>query len=287
MKKILYSFLALITLSIVGCDKDEINPNDGRFGGDSDTAILNFVEDETTGDVTTAISGCGGDTFVTLPISLTLPPTDVYSNPSNSSGLTVNYTIVDVEGSSAGLIEQQGSVVIPAGELSADIVINFPDNLTNTLEFLVTVTDVSRDNIYFGNAENTGEVARTVRIVTGNDIFLGPLAVEEQQVGDPQVYNYTSIATSGANTNEIVVSNIYGENSESQTTFILNPDGTVSFKPILENFLFSNSSVGNIYFNGISGTYSACDGTINIVGELRYGPGQASSIGPINFTFTK
>lgn len=273
MKKIIYSFLIVFTaVSLVGCSGDN-DPNDGRFNADSDYGYVDFGGNERV----TALSGNCGDTSVEIPVFL--------NAPTNIDGLNVEYTITDIEGTSAGVISHTGDVYFPKGMLQSNIVINYPENAASSLEFVVTLAATSRDNVEIGAVESVGPVATTVRINTGiRDLFLGTYDVLEDGSAE-----YESVVTAGAAPNELVISNLFGVDSESQTSVFINDDGTVSYPGFADNLLFvsSNPAQGQVFIDGIDGTQSGCDGDIELNFRLRFGPDQDLTTDPINTVLTR
>ena len=232
MKKILYSFLSFAALTLVGCDYN--NPNDGRFGNEPQSGWVQF-EDESVGMPTYVLSGASAE--FTVPVQL--------SAPVNKDGVTVNYTIADVDGGSASsLLTYTGEMEIPANSLVGYITFGLPaEAFTSCASFEITLTGTSDSNVTVGIATEDGNakpVKHTVTIGKGRDSFIG---------------NYTSLESTGVvsiaagdKPNEIVVTNLLNLGS----TFSLFLDissygGHVTFPYFTENYLTTDATVGNQY----------------------------------------
>lgn len=285
MKKIFYSILAIAALSLTGCNGDN-DPNDGKFGADSDVAVLRFMVDEN--DIAEYTLNCTEESInVSVPVKLYVPGSyaevEPYAQTSNNAGLTVDYTVTDATGLLSA-VNTSGSVVLAPGSLVGYVPVTIPAGYQGPIQFDVDVTAVSRDNIYLGSVDEIDPL--TIRVSVPSGLH----TVYEAEVGSTDYIDYESVVRPGAAAGEVSVSNLWNieeEGGDAEITFILNEDGTVSFKPLLENYLYQVTGVGNIYFKGISGTHSTCDGTIQVQGEIRYGTNQQNVLGPYNFIFQK
>ncbi len=282
MKKIFYSFIVIAALSLVGCSGDN-DPNDGQFFDDPQSGWVTFdlgVEQDfiPVRDFTYGVADCGFENQVIVPLLL--------DAPSNKDGLQVAYTITDFEGTSEGVISHSGYAVFPKGSRSGTITIDYSETITSSLGFTITLTETSRDNVAVGHPDNTDPVTYTVRINKGNrDSLLGVFEdniVEAEE--DPELQYLVS---QGAASNEIIISGVsqlFTAKTTSQTRVFVNEDGTLSGPPANENYLFSPAGAGDIYVTGISGTYDACEGTINFAFRLVINGTPTTTDNTVTFT---
>lgn len=259
MKKIFYSFIVIAALSLVGCSGDN-DPNDGKFFDDPQSGWVTFdlgVEQDfiPVRDFAYGIAGCD-DNQIIVPLLL--------DAPSNEDGLQVAYTITDFEGTSEGVISHSGYAVFPSGSLNGTITIDFPETVASSIGFIITLTETSRNNVTVGHPDNTEPLTYTVRINKGNrDSLLGVFEDNITEVNEDPELQY--LISQGAASNEIIISGIsqlFVAGTTSETRVFVNEDGTLSGPDFSENFLF-NASGTNISVADISGTYDACEGTIN------------------------
>ena len=283
MKKILYCFLSFAALSMVSCDMN--NPNEDKFDGDPQKDYVEFAYEATT--VLT-----GSTTQFTVPVVLEAPV---------NKGLTVNFTITDVEGTTAGYVSHTGKASIPSGQLTGNLVFNIPQTaLTSCTTFEITLTGTSRDNVELGfNGE--GQLTHTVVLGLGRDSFLGTYDVLED--GE---FEYEAVVTAGEAPNELVIANLFDVDPDSQTRIFLNSSGSANNNVVFplydQNYLFTsnNPAQGDVYisndFEGIQGishigsSFDSCDLTLNLNFFLLFGPGQDIANpdgGAINAVFTK
>ncbi|NDI98380.1 hypothetical protein GWA97_04780 [Flavobacterium sp. LaA7.5] len=266
MKKIFYSFIVVAALSLVGCSGDN-DPNDGNFFDDPQSGWVTFdlgVQEDfiPVRDFAYGIAGCELDNQIIVPLLL--------DAPSNEDGLQVAYTITDFEGTSEGVITHSGYAVFPKGSLQGTITIDFPETVTSSVGFVITLTEASRDNVSIGHPDNTEPVTYTVRVNKGNrDSLLGVFEDNITETEDDPELEY--LISQGAASNEIIISGIsqlFTAETTSETRVFVNEDGTLSGPNFLENYLFSPPGAGDIYVTDISGTYDACEGTIDFSFKL-------------------
>ena len=188
------------------------------------------------------------------------------------------YTITDFEGTSEGVITHSGYAVFPQGSLNGTITIEYPETITSSIGFTITLTETSRNNVTIGHPDNTEPVTYTVRINKGNrDSLLGVFEDNFVETDDDPELEY--LVTQGAASNEIIISGIsqlFTAGTTSETRVFVNEDGTLSGPAYLENYLFSVSGVGDIYVEIVdtgadASTYDACEGTINLSFRLSIG----------------
>lgn len=280
MKKIIYTlFLGFSVIALNSCDYND--PNDGKFNDDPSTGWVEFSGTETS---RSGLIGCGGESKIEVPIVLKASNSALITNaPVNKTGININYTITDVLGNAAS----QGVVVnatVPAGSREGKLVVDYPDNLASSLEFLVTLTSTDKAVVQVGAPGNIAPVQYRIKINVGDrDVLTGNYTVVEDNE-----FVYDSVVTRGPAANELIVSNLYGVDPNAQTRIILNNDGTISFPAPADNFLFNSNSVGPVYLEGLAGsTYEACEGTIIINFRLRFGTGLAGATAPINTVLTR
>ncbi|WP_417352304.1 hypothetical protein [Flavobacterium alkalisoli] len=284
MKKFIYGILGLAALSLASCDYHD--PNDGKFGGESSAGWVQFEEDGVS--YLNAVQGTESTIEATIPVVIKsvdlidLSGNPVTNNPVNE-GLTVNYTVEDIDGSSS-FISIPGSVYIPKGEVSANITFTIPASAQiSCTEFKVTLTSTSNSNVTIGFEDNN--IVSQNFVVGAYDInaMVGTYDVLE----DGQ-FQYTCNVALGAEPNSLVISNLYDTNPASQTTIYVNENGTITFPSLLDNFLFTSGQVGDVYVQGLDGYFTCKNGgTIEFDFNLRYGTNQATVQGPVNVVMTK
>ena len=272
MKKIFYSFIVIAALSLVGCSGDN-DPNDGRFFDDPQSGWVTFdlgVEQDfiPVRDFAYGIAGCGSSNQIIVPLLL--------DAPSNKDGLQVAYTIADFEGTSEGVISHSGYAVFPKGSLKGTITIDFPETVTSSIGFTITLTTPSRSNVTIGHPDNTEPLTYVVRINKGNrDSLLGVYEDNVTEVNNNPELQY--LISQGPASNEIVISGIsqlYTVETTSETHVFINEDGTLSGPDFSQNYLYFNSDANaDLYVGDISGTYDACEGTIDLTFKLQLGLG--------------
>jgi hypothetical protein len=232
MKKILFGFVfSIAAATFVSCDMN--NPNEDKFGADPQSGWVNF---EQPGGEVTLNAGCGE---VAVPFTL--------GAPSNESGLEVNYTLTDVVGSSAGL---ETRAFVPAGSRQGQFVITNADELTAPVEFILTLTSTSRSNVGIGFPGSPAQTM-TVRVVPGMARYYATYNVVETSFEGE--YEYESVVSQGASANELVISNLYGVDPDSETRVTVNADGTLSFPAFADNYLYTTGGGVMRYFEGLSG----------------------------------
>ncbi|WP_297332052.1 hypothetical protein [Flavobacterium sp.] len=283
MKKIFYSILTIVTaLSIASCDYN--NPNEDRFGLDSESGWLEFEVANTY-----VISGL--QTEFTVPVKLMAP--------TNKSGLSFNYTITDVDGTLDGVVGYTGTGSVPKNSVDGSIVFTLPEaELTSCVTFTITLTSTSRSNVQIGLEDNSKPITHTVTVGRGRNFLLGNYNTIEDGT-----FTYTTVVSAGEAPNEIIVNNIYDANPDSETQLFLqavsrSADGMVSYPNFLNNYLFTNSNVGDLYVSNDyatffdeeapSSTIDACSGVFDLNFFLVYGdPGAYETTNTINVVMTK
>lgn len=264
MKKIIFASLLSLSFLFLGCDE---GANDGRFEPNSRSGWVQFNSESTllSGDCQDGLS---------IPVSLKVP--------INDEGVLVSYSISDVTGSLASQVNSSGSVLIPAGSREGVIVLDFSDDIGLLGDFLITLEATNRAGVEIGLSDNSKPVTHLVSI-NSRDFLLGTYEVVED---DQWEYEVELIAGEAAN--EITIVGLYGVDSASETTVFVNHEtGTLTFAPMLDNFLFVDSNVGALYVNGLTPNTFDCNGGINLNFELRYGPTQMGTTGSINAVLTR
>jgi len=264
MKKIILGFiLSFSAVAFVGCDMND--PNADKFASDPEAGWVQFTQSGTV----TRLAGCDE---ITLPITT--------SAPINDTDLEVFYTITDIDGSTANL---ETYARIPAGSRTGEFVISNPEALTSGVEFTLTLTSTSRNNVTVGFPDTAAQTL-TVRVVPGNERFVATYnTVENSFEGE---FNYETTITQGDEPNELIITNVYGVDTDSQTSVFVNADGTLSFPAFEDNFLYTATGGIQRFVEGLSGTADACSGEIVINFNLRSGP-TSTSTGPYNIVLTR
>lgn len=268
MKKIILGFiLSFSAVAFVGCDMND--PNADKFASDPEAGWVQFAQSGT--EVVYSL-GCSADELST-PIIL--------SAPINEQDLVVNYTITDIQGSSAAL---EISAFVPAGSRVGSFTVLNPEVLTSDAEFVVTLTSTDREKVAIGFPD-TGIQSVTFKIETldFSDYFGTYNTVENSFEGE---FNYETTITQGDEPNELIITNVYGVDTDSQTSVFVNADGTLSFPAFEDNFLYTATGGIQRFVEGLSGTADACSGEIVINFNLRSGP-TSTSTGPYNIVLTR
>src|SRR5690606_29762138 len=151
MKKFIYGLLGFAAISITSCDYHD--PNSDKFGNDSSTGWVQFENE----GVTYASAVQGANSTLTASVPVVIKSVDIidlsggtFANNPVNEGLTVYYTVEDIDGSSS-FINIPGSVYIPKGELSANITFTVPATAQiSCTQFRVTLTSTSKSNVTVG-----------------------------------------------------------------------------------------------------------------------------------------
>ncbi|RYJ42134.1 hypothetical protein [Flavobacterium beibuense] len=255
MKKFIYGILSLAAISLASCDYHD--PNDGKFGGESSAGWVEFEEDGVS--YLSVVQGSGSTVEATIPVVIKSVDlidlnNDLVSNNPVNNGLTVYYTIEDIDGSSAYL-NASGSVYIPKGELSANIAFTVPASAqVSCTEFKVTLTSTSNSNVSVGFEENN--IVSQTFVVGAYDLNAMVGTYNALLDGEDQ---YQCNVTLGEEPNSLIIGDIYGIAPGSQTTIYVNEDGSISFPDYTDNFLFTNGGT-SIYVEGFNGLSTCLNG---------------------------
>lgn len=224
MKKVIYGFFLLIaSLSFVGCE-DYNNPNEGNFDPDTQSGWVQF-------DIAETAVLTGSITEFSIPVRL-------YA-PVNTAGLEVTYTVTDVSGSTAGLLTYTGTASVPKNSLTGNITFAIPQQaVTSCVEFMITLTGTSRNNVQVGLAEGVHPITTNV-VLTSRDLFIGEYDVFETVYGDlsGNGFEYTSEVTAGDAPNELIVSNLWDADNNSETRIYLDTYNTITYPAYTQNYL--------------------------------------------------
>lgn len=282
MKKIIAGLsLLLASVAVISCDSDN-NPNEDKFNDTPDTGYIAFETPGDTLSITSLAAACStaatADTLE-VPVVLRSIIGNYYpfpNTPSNENGFEVNYTITDVVGNSSGV---NISLDFPARTDEGVLSVIVPQSLTNDLEFKVTLTGTSNSNVTVQTEGVTVAQEVYIRVNRSEKAALYGTYDGVQTSGTTNT-PYAVNVTPGSSANEIILSNVFNQeeiNGPTATKVIVNDDGTLSFPPFAENLLYTSStaSIGNVFVEGLSGTYNACEGTINMTFRLRRGPAQS------------
>ncbi|KAF2519541.1 hypothetical protein E0W68_04130 [Flavobacterium salilacus subsp. salilacus] len=257
-KNILALLLSFVTIAFVSCDYHD--PNEDKFGADTESGWVQFETQGTTYVVT------GLTTEFRVPVML--------HSAVNTSGLDVAYTVTDVSGSTEGIVDYSGEMNIPSGQLTGDIVFTLPDSaLTSCIEFTVTLASTSRDNVQIGLDDGLRPTTHAVVIGKGRDSFIGTYSAIQD--GDSE---YQTVVVAGEEPNELVVSNVFGQDANSETHIFLDAvssNANISFPNFSGNYLFTDSGAGDIFVSNdfatffpnednTSSTFDSCDSKINL-----------------------
>lgn len=270
MKKIIFASLLSLSALFVGCDE---GANEGRFEPSTKTGWVQFETSQPT------IIGSGCQDGVTIPVVLNVPV--------NDDGTIVYYSISDIAGGLSSQIIHTGSMLIPAGTREGQIVLDFADDIAVTGEFLVTLNATSKAGVSVGLSDNSKPVTHAVKI-SDRDTMLGLYDVVE----DGQ-WEYQVEIVAGDAENELIIKGLYEVSPDTETrVFLDSSNGTVTFPPFIDNFLFtsSNPAQGDIYVAGEptgANTFDSCTGSMDISFRLRFGANQANQTPVINAVLTR
>lgn len=285
MKKIVYSILISTSLFLTGCSGDN-DPNNGEFHDDPSAGYVYFNrveladQDEIlTLDVPVACFQEGGQAM--YPFML-----DAFVNNS-LGGVNVNFDIVDVKGSSAGV---NVSANVPSGSLQGNIVVDYPAGMTSSSFFDVIFTSTDKSNVGVGVPGTTTEEKVRVRLnVDTRDLLFGTYDAVEISGGTPSEYEV--VITPGEADNEIHISHIgdsFGGDKDDFMRAFVNEDGTFSFPSPADNYAFFNEPNSlDLYYDGQSGTHVGCPGEINLSVAFRVGSPNGGATAPISVTLTR
>ncbi|OYQ38248.1 hypothetical protein CHU92_05930 [Flavobacterium cyanobacteriorum] len=286
MTKIFYGLLFGLLLVISGCSYND--PNNGQYDDNPSTGWVDFNDFDSQNEVfltsRTGLIGCGDASIIEVPLILrssTSP--EIINAPVNRNGVGVKFTITDVIGNAVS----QGvtaTASVPAGSRTGKLVVDYPDNLSSSLEFLITLTSTDNPVVSVGAPDNADPVQYRIKINVGDrDRLTGSYDVLEDDL-----YEYSSEVTRGPAANELIITNLYDADPNSQTRVIVNGDGTISYPAFTDNFLYTLAGLGPIYLEGLTGsTYNACEGTITLRFRLRFGNGLNSATAPITTVLTR
>lgn len=259
MKKYIYklSLLSVLLTGLYGCEEDKVFYKEDfvTFSNASSTAL-------------SALENAG--TF-NIPVSLTLPQT---------TDLVVNFTLTDGSARKGVDYNVTGtSVTIPAGQLSANIVVSLIDNtiLNPAKDFTVKLAGTSNPNFGLGLSGQLGTISKTVAIInddcpTKSSIWLGNISLED--VG----YATTNGVGSGNATGTCDVLVIRGDLPGFGTpdflpiTFVFTPSAlnapTGTVVAARQTFCNTCNSGGATTYEA-SGTYNETTKTINVNYSLK------------------
>ena len=217
--------LIAIAVLFVGCDDAEFD----TFTTDTGFVQLATTSGSNTEDgsvVTTVLLGSG----------------------DNPNGTTVNFSVTSEDTSRFTVTPSTGSIEIPAGEFTADIVVMGIDNLTVDGDIDVTITLESSSEVPVGTGGQGIEFISTTITIIDNDCPLDTQGLEG-------TYSAQEIFTAGVNTG-LTLSAAFNEAYQIEITAdASDPTGT--------SFILNNSAGFNTYFaDGTTITVNSCPRTI-------------------------
>jgi len=140
-----YTLLAFLSITMFSCDEDA---TEGKFGDNPESGWVDF----NVATPATTLSAVATELIVPVQVNA----------PVNATDLTVNFALEEVLGGSPTQViaSSNRSVVIPAGQLGADIEFDIADLLTLvsngiTVEFDVVLTSTSRGSVSVGLADDS------------------------------------------------------------------------------------------------------------------------------------
>lgn len=225
------------------------------------------------------------------PVAITI----LYGNGTNPNGVTVNYTVTAADPSRFTLTPSTGSITIPAGEFSADLILDPVDNfdVDGDAEVVITLSTDSDVPVGIGG-EGNFSTSTTITIID-NDC---PIDIESF-VGTYDVFeNFT-----GGQNAPLGLADFFGESYQLEMTLAANdPTGT--------KLEVNNSAGFDVYINdGSILVFDTCNNQISFEGgfptvalfrTFEYtgssyseengviqATGPLATFGPYQFTFTK
>lgn len=237
MKKILKIIPILLLVFAFGCDGDD---DGARFANDPTTGWVEFST-PTSGRTISIITE-----EVILPVSIRVP---VYED-----GITVNYSIVPVQGDFSSILTTEGSsIFVPAGRNGPDgntnlgfITLNFANvaDLTEIVVFDVVLTGTDINGVNVGLGENS---ITSYRISTPCPIDINGLA---------GTYSVQENFTDGVNA-PLGLTDFFGESYQLELS--VNPDDLTQTQLIVNNSPGFDTYINN----GTIITFDTCNGTVS------------------------
>ena len=253
MKNILIkSILMLFSLAIfTSCDED-----DSKFGVDSQSGWVQF----TTGAQIDVAFGTTDEVVIPVKLFSAVNP-----------GLDVSYTIQDVVGTTAGIVTSNpGFMTVESGKLDGNLVLGIATTgLSSSIEFDVTLTVTSRDNVQVGLSDDSKPIVRRVRLCpfTFASSYTG-VPTANIASGDVEADSFSVNFVPTANPNEFTLSTTWGPDYVAFLTG--NPGFSGMF--LYPSTLSVDTTTGDVtvvggagYADGGSGTMDACSGEITVV----------------------
>lgn len=255
MKKFLLKFSIVVVLiaTLSSCDEEQVIFNASGANSLAAFATENGALPAMDATTTTTV-------VVNVAHATSTDRTIVISVDPSSTALPSEYEIVT------------NTLVIPAGAYNGNIIIKnkyeaLVDGVTKNLVLkLESVEDATISPL-----THTLKIFKFCAFVRAD--FLGEWTCAE--VGEAP---YPATFTAGTAANEIIISNVWGFNPSSQTRVFFNatdPSNFVlAFPPYQDNVLAQ--SIGNFGVGWVdrgSGTFSACEQTVNMRYQIRVGAG--------------
>ena len=272
MKKYIYILFASLGLLVSSCDEDVIVYDTPEGFVQLNATSGTVTEDTPDPVVTTVLLGKG----------------------ANESGVSVNFTVTSSDPSRYTVTPSSGTLDIPAGEFSADIVLQTIDNPVADGDVEVTI-EISSASVPIGiGGEENFNTSRTITIVDDDcpinlDAFTGTFTVTE---------NFTD----GVNA-PLGLADFFGESYQIELAPAPNdPSGTkvvITNSPGFNEYIADGTVItfltcsGKVLFEGgfptvaLFATFEYTDSSYDdTVGELQC-TGPLQNFGPYQFTFTK
>lgn len=255
MKKFLlkFSMVAVLITTLASCDEDQVIFNGSGTGSLAAFAVergaLPAVDATTT---TTIVVNVANKSSVDRTIVVSVDP--------ESTALPSEYEIV------------ASSLVIPANSYNGEIIVkNKYDALLDGVSKNLILKLESVGDAIVTPGTYTLKIFKFCPFV--RDEFLGEWIANEAGEG-----SYPATFTAGEADNEIIISNVWGFDPSSQTKVFFNDSDpanfVLDFPPYLQNVLSQNvGTYGVGWVDRGSGTFSACEQTVDMVFTIRVGAG--------------
>lgn len=191
------------------------------------------------------------------------------SNQYNTNGIKVNFSISSDDASRYVVSPAGGVLTIPAGEVSADIILTPVDNIINdgNIEVNLTLLNTSDKPIGIGG-QGLKNISKKI-LITDNDcptIFGSSYGAKVYAFGEEAPSHKVTLVPVPGTTNEFTVSTLWGPTFVSWATGNNAYDNQFVYPAKLTvNSDFSVTVTGAGYATGGSGTYVACEDKFDVV----------------------
>jgi hypothetical protein len=266
MKKFLlkFSMVAILIATLSSCDEDKV-----IFKGEGTGTLAAFATDK--GALPAVDDSTTSTVVVNVANATSSDRTIVISIDPSSTAVPAEYQILS------------NTLFIPANEYQGKIIIKSNFNVLQkgvTKELVLKLDSVEDATVFPGKF--TLKIFKFCAFV--REDFLGQWTATE--TGKP---SYLATFTAGVKPNEILISNVWNYSSSSVTRVFFNDSDpanfVLDFPPYLQNVLSQSiNTYGVGWVDKGSGTFSACEKTVNMKFTIRVGAG---TFAPSTVLYTK